>query len=133
MWQRQCQGRDQSYCKCDARSICASPGPSLHWPRRQLLWRIHLVLQCGAVSCSELQCVAVVGVCSDFGESAWWIMRSGTATHCNTLQHTTLHWNTLHHTVTPYNTLRHTIPHCNTLHHTATHDTTLQHTAWWGC
>jgi len=71
-----------------------------------------------AVRCSELQCVAVVGVCSYFGESAWWIMRSVTATHCNMLQHPATHCNILQHPAT----------HCDTLYHTATHYTTLQHT-----
>ena len=45
-----------------------------------------------------------------------------TATHCNTLQHTAIHCNTLQHTATHCNTLRHTATHCNTLN-------TLQHTA----
>jgi len=42
-----------------------------------------------------------------------------TATHCNTLQHTTIY----------YKTLQHTAKYCNTLQHTATHYITLQH-AW---
>jgi len=79
-----------------------------------------------------------------------------TATHCNTLQHTTItHCNTLQHTATHCNTLQHTAAHaqhthcgcecalcrapystlqllathCNTLQRTATHCNTLQHTA----
>ena len=44
----------------------------------------------------------------------------GTATHCNTLQHTATHCNTLQHTATHCNTLQHTATHCNTLQRTAT-------------
>jgi len=39
----------------------------------------------------------------------------GTATHCNTLQHTATHGNTLQHTATHCNTLQHTATHCNKL------------------
>ena len=46
---------------------------------------------------------------------------SGTATHCNTLQHTATHCNTLQHTATHCNTLQHTATHCNALQRTATH------------
>jgi len=64
-----------------------------------------------------------------------------TATHCNTLDHTTTHSrNALQHTATYCDTLQHTATHCNTLQHTATHScntpertathgNTLQHTA----
>ena len=84
---------------------------------------------------------------------------AGTATHCNTLQHTAKHCNTLQYTATYCNTfdplstwllskycntLQYTATHCNTLQHnracvdmtpkqvqqhTATHCNTLQHTA----
>ena len=150
-WQRQCQGRYQSYCKCDARSICASPGPSLHWPRRQLLWRIHLVLQCGAVCCSVLQWLECAVTLENPPGGLWGVALQHTATPCNTLfytvipcttlQHPITHCNTLYHTATHYTTLQHTTPQCNTLHHTATHRLVgycntppgglLQHTAWW--
>ena len=46
-----------------------------------------------------------------------WICISLTATHCNTLQHTTTHYNTRQ--VDMYQ------PHCNTLQHTSTHCNTL--------
>jgi len=58
------------------------------------------VLQCVAVCCSVLQCVAV--------SPYFWIefrlpasdhnTLQHTATHCNTLQQPRTHWNTLHHT-----------------------------------
>jgi len=134
-WQRQCQGRYQSYCKCDARSICASPGPSLHWPRRQLLWRIHLVLQCGAVCCSVLQWLECAVTLENPPGGLWGVALQHTATPCNTLFYTVIPCTTLQHpithTATHYTTLQHITPHCNTRHHNATHYTTLQHTAWW--
>jgi len=52
--------------------------------------------------------------------------RIGTATHCNTPQHTATHCNTLQHTATHRNTLQHTATHCNTLQRTATHCSTMQ-------
>jgi len=72
-----------------------------------------------------------------------------TATHCNTLQHTTIQKtsasasgttraakfvvehisDTRPHTATHYNILQYTATHCNTLHLTAAHCSTLQHTA----
>jgi len=48
-------------------------------------------------------------------------LRLGTATHCNTLQHTTTHYNTPPHIETHRNTPQHTTTHHNTLQHTATH------------
>ena len=55
------------------------------------------------------------------------------ATHYNTLQHTTIHHTTLHyttlqHTTIHYITLQHTTIHYTTLQHTTIHYTTLQHT-----
>ena len=49
------------------------------------------------------------------------MMLCRSATHCNTLHHTTTHCNALQHTATHCNTLQHTTTHCNTLQHTATH------------
>ena len=80
------------------------------------------------------------------------LVYDGSATHCNTLQHTATHCNTLEHTTIHCDTLQHTATHCNihfsrppaprdpqayrastthcsTLQHTATHCNTLQHTA----
>ena len=65
------------------------------------------------------------------------------ATHCNTLQHTTAwvtrriirlqhaatHGNILQHTAAHCSTLQHTAAHCNTLQHAAAHCNRLQHTA----
>jgi len=44
---------------------------------------------------------------------------AGTATHCNTLQHTATHCNTLH--LMEWQVIAGTARHCNTLQHTATH------------
>ena len=52
-----------------------------------------------------------------------------TETHCNTLQHAATHCDTLQHTATLCNTRQHSATHCNTLQHTATHCNTLQHAA----
>jgi len=80
-------------------------------------------LQCVAVCCSSLQCVAASVDVSVATRDAY------TATHCNTLQHTTTHCNTLQHSATLCNTLQHTATHRNTLQHTATPRNTPQHTA----
>jgi len=55
-------------------------------------------------------------------------MRTLSATHCSTLQHTVTHCNTLPRTATHCNTLERTATHCDSLQHTATHCNTLQHT-----
>jgi len=79
----------------------------------------------------NLKCCAGTG---DFQKSAaqwfaiahWAEMRQAfTASHCNTLQHTTTHCNTLQHTATHCNTLQHTAAHCSTLQHAATHCNTV--------
>jgi len=105
------------------------------------------VLQCVALSCRVLQCVAMC-----FNDVRIYPAQSRcttlqcTATHCNALQHKLKHAST--HTATHYNTLQHcathcnthtlraqsaksahtqpTAAHCNTLQHTATHCSTLQ-------
>jgi len=61
------------------------------------------------------------------------------ATHCHTLQHTTIvcntrqdtatHCRTLQHIATHHSTLHHTTRLCNTLQHIATHYSSLQHTS----
>jgi len=83
-------------------------------------------LQCVAVRCSALQCVANM--------SPLLYVYKHTATHCNTLQHTTY---ACRHCCTCTNTLQHTATRCNTLHmHVAfvvrvhTHCNTLQHTTY---
>ena len=53
---------------------------------------------------------------------------TGTATHCNTLQHTATHCHLLPHTATHCHTLPHNATGCNTLPHTATQRNRLQHT-----
>jgi len=107
-------------------------------------------LQCVAVCCSVLQCVAVrgrvyVGYSTISSLNMLFkqhIQGQHTATHCNTLQHTT-ECNTLQHTATHCNTLQPTATHCNMLFkqhiqgahcgvpyiHSATHCNTLPHTA----
>jgi len=112
--------------------------------------RLPSVLQCVAVCCNELECVAgmqCVGVCWKFVRVCWnilqwsvfdfvaicWVCKTLklTVTPCTKLQHTATHGNTLLHTATHCTTPQHTAPHCTTLqhtaHHTATHCKTLQH------
>jgi len=108
---------------------------------------VSCVLQCVAVCCSVLQCVA-----ADFREClVIWIFENAISkilfiiivfrVCCSVLQCvaadfqeclvivfwecTAAHCNI----TTRCNTLQHTATHCNTLQHTATHCTTLQHTA----
>jgi len=66
------------------------------------------VLQCVAVCCSELQCVAFIWCCFNhrmevrgrciLSSRYAYIKAQHTATHCNTLQHTATHWNALQQT-----------------------------------
>ena len=74
------------------------------------------MLQCVAVCCSVLQCVAD----TNNGMSAFFLM-----TYCSTLQHTAAHCSTLQHTAAHCSTLQHTATHCSTLQHTAAHCSTL--------
>jgi len=103
------------------------------------------VLQYVAVSCSELQRVAVccrVLHLQVTQNSPISYQKKSVFYHCSTLYQRTLlthplttggcgiaHWNTLQHTATHCNTLQHTVTHCNTLQRIATHGKTLQHTA----
>ena len=81
------------------------------------------MLQCVAVCCSLLQCVAASVDVSVATRDVY------TATHCNTLHHAASHCNTLQHSATLCNTLQYTAKHRNTPQHTATPCNTLQHTA----
>jgi len=74
------------------------------------------LLQCVAVRCSALQCVAVW---VDMDHVTNRSSRSWRDPYHNTLQHTATHCNTLQHTATHCNTLQHTATHCNTLQHMA--------------
>ena len=49
------------------------------------------------------------------GKNESCLVHTKSATHCNTLHHTTTHCTTLQDTATPCNTLQHTTTHCNTL------------------
>ena len=99
---------------------------SVFWVLQCVAVSLGCALQCVAVSCSELQRVAVCcsvlrskhtsrAMCEDV--SSCYITLQHTATHCNTLQHTATHYKTMQHTA------------CDTLRHTATHYKTMQHTA----
>jgi len=75
------------------------------------------VLQHVAVFCSMLQCVAVC--CSEWRQiKCLWL---GSATYCNTLQHTATHCNTLQHTASRCNIVQRTATHRNTLQHPTTY------------
>ena len=89
------------------------------------------MLQCVAVCCSVLQCVAACHV----SHTHWHDVTVGHI-YCNTsVSYVTAHSNTLQHTAPHCNlntiTLYHTATHCNTQQHTATHCNKLQHTATW--
>ena len=87
------------------------------------------VVQCGAVWCSVVLCVAVSLVTAEHSlnlQISYVILFPPihcrpTATQCKTLQHSATHCSTQQHTTTHCNTQQRTTTRCNTLQHTATH------------
>jgi len=114
-------------------------------------------MQCVAVCCSEVQCVAAcysvcrghVHVRSNHHNKSLCVHmwsprvccfvcvfaceRENVCSSCNTLLLTATHYYTLQHTATHCNTLQHTATHRNTPQYTAPHRNTLLHTATQCC
>jgi len=80
------------------------------------------VLQCGVVSCGELQCVA--GCCrvlfiENTTPRGSLTIDAQNGNSCNTLYNTIIHCDTVQHSATQCNTVQHTATHCN-FHETQT-------------